>query len=155
MYSVSNYEHTMSKVYREVILNFSAKQMFELVNDVDEYPKFLPYCSEAGLAKDLGQCVGEYYLKFSYAGFEYMVETRNAFEPNKFIDINLIKGPFSSLEGRWVFDQINDHQSKVSFEVDYQLSFGLEYVLGSVVRMAMSEAVNVYCRRAIEVYGHD
>ena len=76
MYSVSNYEHTMS--YREVILNFSAKQMFELVNDVDKYPEFIPYCFKSGLAKDLGQCVGEYYLKFSYAGFEYLVETRNA-----------------------------------------------------------------------------
>lgn len=153
MYSVSNYEHTMSKVHREVILNFSAKQMYELVNNVDQYPQFIPFCSQAGLLKQYSINEGEYFLDFLYKGVRYRLITKNKSIENKSIHLELVKGPFAMMKGFWIFEKTGLKGSRVVFEIEYQLSFGLGCLLGGVIEKAMTEAVDVFCQRARHLYG--
>ena len=143
----------MSKVHREVILNFSAEQMYSLVNNVDQYPEFVPFCSRAGLLKQHATDEGEFFLEFSYKSVSYLLITRNKVVENKSIQLELVKGPFTMMHGLWSFEAIDAKQSKVVFEVDYQLSFGLDYLLSGVVEKAMCEAVEVFCQRARHLYG--
>ena len=143
----------MSRISRSALVMHSAKEMFELVNDCESYPKFLPGCSDARLIERTPDyLIGE--LELSKAGMKYRFSTRNELQDPERIDLKLLDGPFKKLEGHWHFQPLSEQACKVNFELEFEIA-------GKVVSKALTplfsqmaaSQVDAFVKRADEVYG--
>ncbi len=143
----------MPRVGKSAIVPFSARQMFRLVNAIEDYPRFLPACvdaevheqSEHGLRATIHLQKGPVKLSFT---------TRNEFEEDRRIDLHLERGPFRRLEGTWLFTPLNDEACRVSLELDYEFTNPLlKATVGRVFSLLAESLVDAFCQRAREVYG--
>ncbi len=142
----------MKKISRSVLLNYSAQQMYDLVNDIEAYPEFLPWC---GGVQILSQT--EYDLKASILiakmGIRQAFSTHNHLEPGKRIEMHLLDGPFSSLQGEWCFKPLHDQACKVSFDIEFEVSNGfMNRALGALFEQIASTLVDSFIQRAKQCY---
>ena len=95
----------MKTVHRSVLIWYSAQEMFKLVTDIAQYPKFLPWCDHALVLEhdDLGM---KAEIGISFAGVRQSFVTRNDHVPGRKVTMKLVDGPFSSLDGRWNFSPV-------------------------------------------------
>ena len=100
----------MPTVNRTALVRHTPQQMFDLVNDFERYPEFLPGCRRARLLeKDDQHLVGE--MTLGRAGVEQTITTRNDLHAPERIELSLVKGPFKQLKGRWLFIPHGDEQT--------------------------------------------
>ncbi len=131
--------------------------MFDLVNDVAQYPSFLNWCSGARVeASSPDEMTAS--IDVGLAGLSQTFRTRNELTPpaggqSGRIVMNLLAGPFRRLEGGWTFDPSADGGCDVSLALDYELSSTpLRFVLSSVFEEITRSQVDAFVRRADEVY---
>ncbi|WP_370981032.1 type II toxin-antitoxin system RatA family toxin [Agaribacterium sp. ZY112] len=142
----------MSTIERSALVNFSCKQMFDLVNDFEAYPQFMPGCVAAEL---LGQ--GENWLEarlhLSRMGVKQSFATRNILNAPHSMTISLLEGPFQRFEGEWLFQALGENACKVIFRLDFDVKKGLAALaLPKLMQASASEQVDALCRRAKQVY---
>jgi ribosome-associated toxin RatA of RatAB toxin-antitoxin module len=106
----------MTVVEKSALVKFSALQMFELVNDIESYPKFLPWCSASRILKR-GEDFVEAELLIAKGGFKKAFSTRNKIDSEGKITVSLLDGPFSYLEGSWNFLPLRENASKISLNL--------------------------------------
>ncbi|AOM02571.1 type II toxin-antitoxin system RatA family toxin [Cobetia marina] len=143
----------MPTVNRSALVRHSAQAMFDLVNDFERYPEFLPGCSDAQLLEqDDAHLVGR--LTLSKAGMEQSFVTRNdLFAPQR-IELSLVDGPFKRLEGRWLFTPLSEDACKVSLELDFEFSNRLlGMAFGKLFSQVAGQMVEAFTRRADQLYG--
>lgn len=143
----------MPNISRTALVPHSAEQMFRLVNDVERYPEFLPWCS----AVDVEYADAEIIvarLQISRAGFRQGFTTRNRlFSPDR-VTLDLIEGPFRRFHGEWRFRALAEDACKVELELDFEYSGRLvQIALGPVFNKAADMFVDAFCARARELYG--
>ncbi len=141
----------MTIVRRARTVSYSCEQMYGLVNDVEHYAEFLPYCSESKVHhrnEDEVQAT----LVIGAAGMSKSFTTRNLLQANKMIEIRLVDGPFSRLEGFWRFDEV-DEGCRISFDLEFEFSGILAMLLGPVFDQVTDKMVDAFCDRAETVYG--
>lgn len=127
--------------------------MFDLVNDVEAYPKFLPWCSGSRIIKREDDLV-EAELLIAKGGFKKSFSTRNKIEQGLSMTISLLNGPFSSLEGKWNFIPLREDASKISLDLEFELSGKLaSLAFGAVFNQICNTMVSSFTARAKEVYG--
>ncbi|QEM83433.1 type II toxin-antitoxin system RatA family toxin [Halomonas binhaiensis] len=144
----------MPTVNRSAMVRHTPKQMFDLVNDFERYPEFLPGCCRARLLeRDESHLIGE--MTLGRAGLEQTIATRNRlFEPER-IELNLVKGPFKKLTGRWKFIAMGESVCKVSLEMDFEFSSRLlGMAFGKVFQQIAGQQVDAFTRRADQIYGN-
>lgn len=143
----------MKKIARTALLPYSAKQMYDIVNDVADYPNFLPWCGEAEvvLVTDLEMIAS---VTIAKAGIRQTFKTRNHLVPNERIEMHLLEGPFKSLKGEWSFKVLDVDACKIQFEVEFEVSNGLfNAAIGPIFEHIASTLVDSFCERAKQVYG--
>jgi ribosome-associated toxin RatA of RatAB toxin-antitoxin module len=145
----------LAVVNKSALVMYSARQMFDLVNDVESYPEFLPWCSSTTLlSRTDDQVCAE--LEVSRMGISQRFSTCNNMVPGKYMDIELVKGPFKHLTGRWEFNALREDASKVELELDFDFSGKLiNAAFGSVFHQIANTLVDAFCKRAEEVYGSE
>ena len=143
----------MAVVQKSVILGYSAEQMFALVDRVEDYPQFLPWCGGVELrSRSENQLVAT--LHINYHGIRQTFTTENNNQPFELMTMRLVEGPFKLLDGRWKFKPLRDDACKVEFELQYEFSSRLiEGVIGPVFNMIANSFVDSFCKRAEQVYG--
>ena len=111
----------MTHIYHEIMEPYSAQQMFDLVNDINAYPQFVPDCIDTGvLQRDDNLLLA--YIEVEKFGFKKRFTTLNRLkEPSK-IEITLIDGPFKKLVGAWTFTPILENQSKITFDLTFEFN---------------------------------
>jgi ribosome-associated toxin RatA of RatAB toxin-antitoxin module len=126
--------------------------MFDLVNDVEAYPKFLHWCTGARV-ESRGETHVEAAIDIGIAGLHKTFRTRNTLERPKRISIALVSGPFSRLDGAWEFTDAPSGGADVELSLDYEISHS---ALGLVLAKAFEEVarsqLSAFVRRADEVY---
>ena len=132
---------------------FTSGQMFALVNDVESYPAFLPWCSAAGI-----EGAGENYLvatiTLSMGKIQHSVTTRNTLQPGKRIDMELVRGPLRRLRGVWRFDDVDGGNCQVSLDLDFEFKNKiLKLALDKVFGHLSYASVDAFRNRARQVYG--
>ncbi|MDP2098898.1 MAG: type II toxin-antitoxin system RatA family toxin [Methylobacter sp.] len=143
----------MTVVQKSALVKFSAQQMFDLVNDVEAYPAFLPWCSGSRIIKREDDIV-EAELLISKGGFKKAFSTRNKIEPGHRMAISLLNGPFSHLEGIWEFIPLREDASKISLDLEFELSGKLaSLAFGAVFNQICNTMVSSFTARAKAVYG--
>ncbi|KTD55326.1 type II toxin-antitoxin system RatA family toxin [Legionella quateirensis] len=142
----------MPIVKRSRIVKYTCEQMYGLVNGVDHYAEFLPYCAESTVHHRDDDEV-QATLVISAAGMSKSFTTRNRLQVNKMIEIRLVDGPFSHLEGFWRFDEV-ENGCKISFDLEFEFSGKIfSMLLGPVFDQVTDKMVDAFCDRAEVVYG--
>lgn len=139
-------------------LPYSAQQMYDLVADVTEYPKFLPWCSAARVKSTVPQgdsIVMEADLVISFKVFRERFTSRVVLMPDdKQIDTEYLDGPFRYMKSNWVFKDV-EGGCEVSFFVDFAFrNMILQQLIGVVFNEAMQRIVRAFEMRAQTLYGN-
>ena len=142
----------MTTISRSAIVPYSTEQMYVLVNDINSYPQFLPWCRETTI---LSQSPDEVTARvtISKGGLNKSFTTRNRLLPNKMIEMRLILGPLHHLEGFWCFQALSDSASKVSLDIDFEFSNRiLSKTMGPLFNYITITLVDAFTKRAQQVY---
>ncbi len=140
-------------VQKSARVKFSAQQMFDLVDDIESYPKFLPWCSGSRVLRRDGDIV-EGQIDIAKAGFHKSFTTRNKLDRGGRIQISLLDGPFKSLEGFWSFMPLREDASKISLDLDFEISNAFaSLAFGPVFNQICNTMVGSFTQRAKALYG--
>lgn len=143
----------MPRVERSALVHYSCEQMFELVNDVASYPEFVPGCSNVRIF-NASEHVIEAELAISKAGIKHSFATRNTLHPYSEVDMQLLNGPFKTLQGGWQFEPLSDDACKVILQLDFEFSSQiLHFAFAKVFNDVTSRMVDAFAKRAKQVYG--
>ncbi|MEM7360657.1 MAG: type II toxin-antitoxin system RatA family toxin [Pseudomonadota bacterium] len=141
------------KVSRSALLPHSAMQMYEIVADVEQYPKFLNWCEQAEvLARDEDEIVAR--LKISYGKLKVGFTTRNQNVQGESIQLNLVEGPFSNFQGNWYFQPLGESACKVSIEMKFDFDRSLTpTIFAKVFEKIMNMQLDAFQKRARQLHG--
>jgi ribosome-associated toxin RatA of RatAB toxin-antitoxin module len=143
----------MRKVSRNALVSYSAAQMYALVKNVEAYPSFLPWCSDAKLHIQETDFI-EASLEMHRRGISKRFRTRNELQENVALGIELVGGPFRHLSGGWRFQQLGDAGSKVSLELEFEFeSRTTDIIFGRFFENTCNSLVDSFTKRAAQIYG--
>lgn len=143
----------MITIERSALVPFSAEQMYELVNDVSQYPQFMNGCIAAEeVSRTPEELVGR--LTLGKAGLRYSFTTRNVLTPGERMDLTLVEGPFRSFSATWHFKALTADASKVSLVMHFEWAGGLlGAAMGKLFQHSANSLVDEVVNRAHKVYG--
>ncbi|QLH42641.1 MAG: type II toxin-antitoxin system RatA family toxin [Coxiellaceae bacterium] len=143
----------MTDIRRSAIVPYTAKQMFDLVNDVERYPEFIPSCNQVELLhRDTDEVKAR--IHFARGGFEKAFTTLNRLQTDKMIEIRLVEGPFKHLEGFWRFDPLPNESCQVTLDLEFEFSNKLLAIaFGPLFTQVANLLVDAFTKRAEQVYG--
>lgn len=142
----------MALVEKSVLLTFSAEQMFVLVDNVADYPKFLPWCDGTSVTV-IDDSKVKATVDINYHHVKQSFTTENVRLAPQRIDISLINGPFERLDGSWHFIALAPSACKIEFRLNYEFSNKLlEKVVGPVFHYIASTFVEAFIKRAEDIY---
>jgi len=144
----------MPIVQRQAMVLHSAENMYALVQDVKSYENFLPWCEKSEVLEDkLSSVTGR--LTLNWHGLHKSFTTKNQLHPHKLIEIRLVEGPFSHLEGFWQFEALTLQASKVHLSLEFEFNNKIiDFAFGKVFEQVASSLVDAFCKRANDVYRH-
>jgi ribosome-associated toxin RatA of RatAB toxin-antitoxin module len=144
----------MPVIKKEALVTHSTGQMFDLVNAIEHYPEFLPWCSESQvLSRDEDEIRAS--LVVAGAGLSKSFTTHNRLQKDKMIEIRLVDGPFKHLEGFWRFEKPEDDQHACHVMLDLEFEFSgyfIDYAFGAVFQQVAGTLVDAFVQRADTVY---
>ncbi|HEY8010975.1 MAG TPA: type II toxin-antitoxin system RatA family toxin [Rudaea sp.] len=170
----------MIQIRRSAIVRHSPSQMFDLVNDVEAYPRRFAWCAGAQVsARDANSLTARLDLRLG--GLTQSFTTRNALEPPQRILMQLVEGPFRALNGEWNFMALrakppssgpSDHLlpqagegeferpsvaaspkgCKIAFALDFDYSGLMGPVLRAGFQKLADRMVDEFCREADRIY---
>ena len=149
----------MKHVKKSVLLWYSPAEMYTLVTAVADYPQFLPWCERADVLEQRANGMTA-RLHMALSGLRHAFTTRNVHVPNESVVVELVDGPFSSLDGHWKFVRLSKPSAqqgqacRIEFELRYGFSNGaFEAVLSPVFDRVANTLVDSFVKRAEQVYG--
>jgi len=143
----------MARVEKSVLVGYSAAQMFELVDRVEDYPQFLPWCARTDVSLRDEACVVA-TVHIDYHHLKQSFTTQNARQSPCFIEMRLQEGPFSVLDGSWRFHELAVDACKVELLLHYEFSSKfVENIVSPVFGFIAGNLVEAFVERAEKVYG--
>lgn len=142
----------MAKVSRNALVPYTAAQMYAIVNAVEQYPQFVPWCVSS-TEKEVTINEKKAMLKFARGALKTSFTTKNILSQNERIEMQLVEGPFKQLEGVWLFTDIDQAGSKVELDLDFEISNRIIRVaLEAFFSQICDRMVTAFVQRAQEVY---
>ena len=143
----------MPNINRTALVEYSAEQIFQLVDDIAAYPELLPWCGGAEEHnRDDKQVEASVVIKKGSISKSFT--TRNRLTKPQSIELTLIDGPFKSLRGEWRFDALSEKACKITFNLDFEFSNRLVgMAIGPVFNQVANTFVDSFVERAKTVYG--
>ncbi|MBQ4831737.1 type II toxin-antitoxin system RatA family toxin [Pseudoalteromonas sp. MMG010] len=143
----------MPQIEKSALVMYSSKEMFDLVNDINAYPQFLPNCSDAKIISQHDTQMTA-SLEISKAGIKKWFTTQNTLVDDSTVDLRLVDGPFKRLEGRWYFQTLDEQACKVMLKLEFEFSSKLiEIAFGKIFNDVATNMVSAFTERAKQVYG--
>jgi ribosome-associated toxin RatA of RatAB toxin-antitoxin module len=142
----------MHKVEKTVLVSHSAAQMFTLVDAVENYPKFLPWCGGVDLLERTETSTSA-TLHINYHGLKQQFTTENLKTFPNHMSINLKNGPFEHLYGSWSFIALSENACKIEFKLNYAFANSfLEKIIAPVFSHIATTFVDGFVARADKIY---
>jgi ribosome-associated toxin RatA of RatAB toxin-antitoxin module len=140
-------------IHKSALVPYDAGEMYALVADIESYGKFLPWCGGARIvARDDNSVTAA--IDIAYQGVRKTFTTRNRLEPGRVMEMQLVDGPFKSLQGFWRFVELDNRACKVSLNLEFEFSNRLiAFAVGPVFSNIANNLVESFHRRAEEIYG--
>ena len=135
-----------------MLIEQSAPRMFELVDRVEEYPRFLPWCARTELIQRTDAItVARIHINYHGIATDFSTENDKVF-PRRML-IKLLDGPFHHLEGTWDFTPLGDTACKIQFALRYEFAHKLlEKAFGPVFHHIANTFVDSFVRRAEQAH---
>lgn len=143
----------MTTINKSALVSYSPEEMFKLVDDIEAYSEFLPWCGKATeISRNETNVEASVLISYSSLNKEFTTKNKNdAF--NK-IEMHLVNGPFKHLDGVWLFEPLGETACKVSLNLDFEFSSKIIGVtLGPVFSKIANSIVDAFIKRADIVYG--
>lgn len=145
----------MSLIKHSAYVNYSASQMYNLVNAVETYPQFLPWCKSIRVQQRY-QNIVVVAVEIAKGGLHKTCITRNTSIPDEKIVIDLMDGPFENLSGDWEFKAVDLAACRINFCLSFNFTNQLmALIMQPVVSYIANTMVEAFTRRAREVYGEN
>lgn len=140
------------RVQRSVVLPYSSEDMFSLVNRIEDYPEFLPWCHSVEVENRYEDSLIA-NVQVGGGHFQYVFQTRNEVKPNQSITVFLQQGPFKHLQAQWRFEP-DPTGSVVSLHLELELLKKTATLAAKPFVPKITDAlVKAFCQRAQELYG--
>jgi len=144
----------MYRIARTALVAHRAQDMYALVNDIESYPAFLPWCdASAVLARGDFDMLARVHI--AYRGINKSFTTRNKLTPHERIDLRLVDGPFTALAGAWAFKELRADACRISLDLQFDISGPARFIIGPVFKRIADSLVDSFVARAAEVYARD
>jgi ribosome-associated toxin RatA of RatAB toxin-antitoxin module len=141
----------MKEIRRSAIVEHSAAQMYALVDDIDAYPRFLPWCREVSV-EHLG-AQKRATLTAALGAVRQSFTTLNENRPGEAIDMRLLEGPFRQFHAAWRFSPLSEHACQIEFRLRYEFaSRTLGRLLEPLFNHIADTMVDAFTRRADELH---
>ncbi|WP_299079672.1 type II toxin-antitoxin system RatA family toxin [uncultured Paraglaciecola sp.] len=143
----------MANISRSALIAYSAESMFDLINDVQRYPEFIPGCADTKILHQDNSSMRASVL-ISKAGVKQWFTTQNTLKRGEAIQMDLVEGPFSRLTGGWTITSLDDTACKIELNLDFAFSSKLvEMAFGQVFNAIAANMVIAFTQRAKQIYG--
>lgn len=142
----------MPAISRSALVMHSVEDMYALINDVLNYPHFIPDCADSKIISTDDEVMTAALL-VSKGGINKWFTTKNTLVANQEIIMNLVDGPFKYLTGGWTLTPLSEDACKVELSLDYEFSNKLlDIAFGRVFNQLANNMVQAFTSRAKEVY---
>ena len=142
----------MPNICRSALVAFSAESMFDLINDVNSYPEFIPGCAETKILEQNEDSM-KASLLISKGGVRQWFTTQNSLARGQFVKMDLVDGPFSNLTGGWTLTPLTEEACKIELNLDFAFSSKLaEMAFGPVFKSIAASMVVAFTQRAKKIY---
>lgn len=143
----------MKRIARSAIVEHSAAQVYALVEDIEAYPGFLPWCLKTEVERRDASSV-KATLTVGVAGLRQSFTTQNVNRPGETIDMQLVEGPFRRFTAAWRFAALSEKACRIEFAMEYEFSSrALARLLEPLFDRIADSMVDAFARRAEQVYG--
>ena len=141
----------MKRIYKEEYINIDVSTIFNLINDIENYPNFLPWCTKTEVETPSNNIViGKIYISKSFIKWNF--STKNYIDENKSIKLEFVDGPFDALDGKWLFTPTDDHNTKVSLEINYKFKSKLiEVSIEPIFTTIMNSILQSFVQEAFKI----
>ncbi len=142
----------MAAINRSALMPYTNGQMYNIVNNVEDYPDFLPWCASSEILKQ-SETSMEASILMKKGKLNHSFSTKNSLIENELIHMQLIDGPFKSLNGDWKFTKLSEQASKIELDLNFEFSNRLVGMLiGPVFTQIADSLVDAFCQRAHHIY---
>lgn len=138
----------MKRIVRSAIVECGADAFYALVEDIEAYPSFLPWCAAARVReRSPGRTVAT--LTLAAKGLRHSFTTENANRPGISIDMRLLEGPFKRFGAHWRFTPLSADAARAEFTLEYEFSSRVvAALLNPVFSRLADDTVTAFARRA-------
>ena len=143
----------MTTISKSALVTHSPEDMYKLVDDIEAYSEFLPWCGKATeISRDDKNVEASLFISHSGLNKEFTTQNKNtAFEK---IEMHLVNGPFKNLDGVWLFEPLGERACKVSLNLEFEFSSKIiSITLGPVFSKIANSLVDAFIKRADNIYG--
>ncbi|MDX2050709.1 MAG: type II toxin-antitoxin system RatA family toxin [Rickettsiaceae bacterium] len=146
----------MPKFLESKKLDYTAYELYSLVIDIEKYPEFVPWCTEATiLSNSENTVIAELFIKFGFVSHSYKSKImHDKTDEGYFVNITQEEGPFKYLNTRWQFKKDGNRSSIVDFEIELELDSQIHnLILEGFFPTATKIMINSFEERARRIYG--
>ena len=138
----------MHNIHKSAIVLHPAQKMFQLVDSVENYPQFLPWCGSTQIIeRDNDKTIAS--IEINYKGIKQTFTTENTKKQNQEMSIKLIDGPFRSLSGEWMFKNLDKDSCQIELKLEYEFSnVILEKLISPVFNMIANTFIDEFIKEA-------
>ena len=135
-------------INKSAFVFFSQKKIFQLVDDVEHYPDFLPWCGGSKVIKRTEE-ITEATIDINFKGVKQCFTTRNVKKPFEIMEISLVDGPFKKLTGSWKFTDTDENSCKIELSLMYEFdNFILEKLIGPIFNIIANTFIDEFIKEA-------
>ena len=138
----------MHRVRKNAIVFHSKNKMFRLVDLIENYPKFLPWCGSTKII-ERNNIKTIASIEINYKGIKQTFTTENTKKINDKMIIKLINGPFKSLSGEWLFKELEKDSCQIELKLEYEFSnIILEKLISPVFNISANTFIDEFIKEA-------
>ena len=138
----------MYNIHKSAIVLHPAANMFKLVDEVENYPKFLPWCGSTQVIYRDSE-ITRASIEINFKGIKQSFTTENVKKSDHLMQIRLIDGPFKHLSGSWLFKKLDENSCQVELTLEYQFSnFLLETLISPVFNIIANTFIDEFIKEA-------
>jgi len=136
------------EIRRSVLVPYSAHDMFDLIEQAERYPEFLPWCTSATILERSEEWVAA-RIEFSYRRFGFGFQTRNPKRRPEWLQVRLVEGPFKHFQADWALTPLGHLGCKISFALTYEISDRFfDRLAAPAVEIVSRSMVDAFVKRA-------
>ena len=137
----------MKRIERSAIVECDAMNFYLLVEAIESYPEFLPWCAAAEMReRSPGRSVAT--LTLAVKGLRHSLTTENTHVAGQSIDMRLVEGPFKHFAAAWRFTPLGAGACKAEYSMEYEFSSRVvAAALEPVFRRIADSTVDAFTKR--------